>query len=299
MKYRLGPDGIHVFDRATGWNVLLDEIVVPEHQWSPGPRQVSIAVTNTCDLSCSYCYAPKHRAAAPAEQLCRWMAELDAAGTLGVGFGGGEPTHFRALPEVCAYAAEHTGLAVTLTTHGHRWDNQLVASLRGAVQFVRVSVDGVSDTYERLRGRTFPALLDKLGLISENFRMGLNCVVNSDTVTDLTAVAALAEQQRASELLLLPEQPTAARPGATSAVIELMDEWVRSYDGPVPLSISAHIGTSLPIAEPLPLESGLRSYAHIDASGYLRATSYSSVGVAVGEAGVLSALRELEEAEAA
>jgi MoaA/NifB/PqqE/SkfB family radical SAM enzyme len=78
------------------------------------------------------------------------MTELDAAGTLGVGFGGGEPTLFRALPEVCAYAAEHTGLAVTLTTHGHRWDNQLVASLRGAVQFVRVSV------------RTFPALLDKL-----------------------------------------------------------------------------------------------------------------------------------------
>jgi hypothetical protein len=78
-----------------------------------------------------------------------------------------------------------------------------------------------------------------------------------------------------------------------------MDEWARSYNGPVPLSVSAHTSTSLPTAEPLSLESGLRSYAHIDATGYLRATSYSPNGVVVDEAGVLSALRELEETEAA
>jgi hypothetical protein len=36
---------------------------------------------------------------------------------LGVGFGGGEPTLYPHLVELCHYAAQNTGLAVTLTIH--------------------------------------------------------------------------------------------------------------------------------------------------------------------------------------
>jgi len=62
MKVRKGPDGIHLFDRNTGVNILLDETIPPSSSWSASPRQVSIALTNACDLVCPHCYAPKRKA---------------------------------------------------------------------------------------------------------------------------------------------------------------------------------------------------------------------------------------------
>lgn len=177
FKTRGGPDGLHLFDRATGLNVLLDEVQVPESSWASAPRQVSVALTNACDLECAYCYAPKTPAVLDVDRICAWADELDAAGSFGIGFGGGEPTLYRRLTPVCQHIAAATSLAVTLTTHGHRWTPQLVADLEGSVHFVRVSVDGVGATYERLRGRPFDQLLERLALIGGSFRFGLNCVV--------------------------------------------------------------------------------------------------------------------------
>jgi hypothetical protein len=51
LKVRTGPDGVHLFDRNSGLNVLFDEALVPKHRWSRAPRQVSIALTNACDLA--------------------------------------------------------------------------------------------------------------------------------------------------------------------------------------------------------------------------------------------------------
>src|SRR5712692_127084 len=92
LKHRAGPAGIHLFDRTTGVNVLCDEIQVPHALWASAPRQISVALTNRCDLSCPYCYAPKNRASLDLKTLIGWLCDLDSNGCLGVGFGGGEPT---------------------------------------------------------------------------------------------------------------------------------------------------------------------------------------------------------------
>ncbi|WP_125778402.1 radical SAM protein [Antribacter gilvus] len=299
MRIRLGPDGVHLFDRQSGLNVLLDEVTPPEHAWSAAPRQVSIAVTNACDLACSFCYAPKQPARLAVDRLLRWVDELDRAGALGLGFGGGEPTLYRHLPEVCAYAAENTDLAVTMTTHGHRWNADLVSRLRGAVNFVRVSVDGVGSTYERIRGRRFAQLRVALDTIAADFQWGMNAVVNEDTVDDLDAIAALAAEHGASELLLLPEQPTAGAPGVKQATLHTLERWVLTYPGPVRLATSADAALGVPIADALPSELGVRSYAHIDASGTARASSYAPSGVRIGEDGVMAALKQLAQMETA
>lgn len=299
VKCRLGPDGIHLFDRSSGLNMLIDEASIAKDRWSQAPRQVSVALTNACELSCAYCYAPKNHAQLAPERLSAWMVELDDCGTLGVGFGGGEPTLYRHLPEICHFAVEQTSLAITMTTHGHRWDTDLVAQLRGAVHFVRVSLDGVGATYERLRRRSFTALRERIDLIRTAFPIGLNCVVNADTVGQLTQVAHLAAAHGASELLLLPEQRTGARAGLAPRVVSDLKAWVLAYEGPVPLAISEAGAAGLPTAVALKKEVGLRSYAHIDASGLARPTSYSTIGEPVVEDGVLAALRRLAARDAA
>lgn len=294
MKCRLGPDGVHIFDRRSGFNLLVDDIPIPKERWDRAPRQVSIALTNACDLDCPYCYASKTAAVLDAGRLRGWIEELDGAGCLGVGFGGGEPTLYRRLPELCRQITARTALAVTMTTHGHRWTSELVDALAGHVHFVRVSVDGVGVTYEQLRHRPFSKLVDQLSLISRSFRFGLNCVVNTATFPDLDAVADLAAALGAAELLLLPERPARGRPGMDSTVRGRLHEWINAYGGPVPLAISEGDAGLLATAVPLPHEMGLRAYAHIDASGVLRRTSYGPVGETIDDHGVLAAVARLQ-----
>jgi len=294
-RVRAGPAGIHLFDRATGVNVLIDEVRVPTSLWSRAPRQVSIALTNSCDLHCQFCYAPKTAATLKCETVISWLKEIDANGCVGIGFGGGEPTLHPHLTRICRAAADSTAMAVTLTTHAHRLDEALAADLRGTVHFVRVSMDGVGFTYERIRGRPFEELLRRLDLVRHLAPFGINYVVNDQTVLDLDSAVATAAMCGASEFLLLPEHSVRGKGGITANASLALHNWVSSYCGPVRLSVSESGAAGLPTCDALAAETGLRAYAHIDASGVLKRTSYDGAGVPIARAGVMSALQELEQ----
>ena len=293
LKVRTGPSGIHLFDRKTGLNVLLDEVRVASTLWPVAPRYVSVALTNACDLACSYCYAPKDSSTLEFERLSSWLDELDANGCLGVGFGGGEPTLYRRLPELLAYAAKKTRLGVSFTTHGHRLDDALISSLTGNVHFVRVSVDGVGATYEALRGRSFATLVRRLEAVRALAPIGLNFVVNAKTFPDLDAATRLAAEVDASEFLLLPEQPVRGRGGIDNLTKRELCRWVIGYRGTVPLMVSEAGADGLPTCNPLVLENGLSAHAHIDAAGILKRSSHESDGVQIGSEGVIPALEVL------
>ena len=293
MKLRLGPNGFHLFNRSSGLNVLLDEMHPTEASWSKSPRQVSIALTNVCDLCCRYCYAPKHKASLHTESVLRWLKELDTEGCLGIGFGGGEPTLHPDFVNICKRVAGETQLAVTFTTHGHRLTPKLVESLKGSIHFARISIDGVGSTYERQREKPFAHLLRGVDLIASLSPFGINVVVNEHTVTELDALSELAHKVGASELLLLPQQATTMVPNIDGVVGQALQDWVFNYKGKVRLAVSEAGASGLPTCDPLPNERGLQAYAHIDASGMLRASSYSPIGTKIGDVGVLSALEQL------
>lgn len=293
MKFRISPNGAHFFDRLSGLNVLLDELRPKEAAWSASPRQVSIALTNICDLHCGYCYAPKHKASLCTDQVLGWLKELDSEGCLGIGFGGGEPTLHPDFVNICKQVAGETQLAVTFTTHGHHLTPQLVKRLKGSIHFARISVDGVGSTYEEQRGKPFASLLRGVELIATLSPFGINVVVNERTVAELDALSELAQKVGASELLLLPQQATTVVPTMDGVVGRALQDWVFNYKGKVRLAVSEAGASGLPTCDPLPDERGLQAYAHIDASGMLRASSYSPVGAKIGSAGVLSALKRL------
>jgi len=218
---------------------------------------------------------------------------LDAHGCLGVGFGGGEPTLHPEFVDVCRNATEKTGLAVTFTTHALRINASLAQALVGSVHFVRVSMDGVGRTYETVRERPFADFLRGLDAVRSIARFGLNVVVNRATVFDLDAVATMAAVVGATELLLLPEQPVRGRGGIDAQSRDRLTRWVVAYNGPVPLAVSEAGASGLPTCDPFPQETGLRAYAHIDASGMLKRTSFTDAGVPVGGRAVMCALEEL------
>lgn len=292
-KQRCSPAGLHLFDRNTGLNVLLDEIPVPASLWSRAPRQVSIALSNRCDLACSHCYAPKSRDELRYDVVTRWLAELDASGALGVGFGGGEPTLHPDFLNLCQHAARETHLSVTFSTHGHRIDESLADGLRGSVHFIRVSMDGVGGTYEAIRRRSFRELQARLRLVRTISRFGINVVVNEATLSDLDEAAAMAADIGACELLLLPQAPVHEHPGIDSQTLLDLRRWVETYRGSLRLCINEATAEGFPTCDPLSAERGLRAYAHIDAAGVLKPTSYHRDGILIGADGVLSALDQL------
>ena len=294
-KVRIGPAGVHIFDRSTGLNILIDEVKTSESVWSLAPRHVSIALTNACELSCTYCYAPKRPASLEFKILTTWLKELDENGCLGVGFGGGEPTLHRQFPEICRFATENTNLAVTFTTHGHNLEEHLLAKLRGKVHFLRISMDGVNSTYEALRGRPFSYLLNRIRMARELAPFGINYVVNKRTISDLDRAISIADNLGASEFLLLPEEPVNSQGGIDDGTLAKLREWIEYYSGPIPLTISEVNSSGINVANPFANESGLRGFAHIDACGVLKRTSYDDEGQPIGSSGVINALSLLSK----
>ncbi len=292
MKVRRDQSGVHFFDRATGLNVLLDEVEVHRDDYDWAPRFVSIALTNACDLQCRFCYAPKHPARLDVDSVVAWATELDAGGCLGVGFGGGEPTLHPHFALLTGRVAAETQLAVSFTTHAHRVTEELAEKIEGAVHFVRVSMDGVGATYERIRGRSFAAFLDKLRLLRATAPFGVNYVINAETIQDLDAAAEIAFGHGAFEMLLLPERAVAGIGGMDSASSEALTRWIEN-NGQYRLAISeAAPVDGIPIADPFRGGNRASAYAHIDASSWLRSSSFSASGVHV-RASVRAALDEL------
>jgi pyruvate-formate lyase-activating enzyme len=292
-KLRGGPAGLHVFNRNTGLNVLIDELSIPTALHSRAPRQVSIALTNRCDLACLHCYAPKSRDELRFDTVARWLCELDEHGTIGIGFGGGEPTLHPEFVKLCRYAAHETRLSVSFTTHGHHIDEELAGRLRGSVHFIRVSMDGVGTTYEAIRRRSFTDLLKHLERARTISRFGVNVVVNERTLPELDEVANVAADIGACELLLLPQMPARRVQAASVDTLLALRRWVDDYKGSLKLCINESSADGFPFCDPVSEERGLRAYAHIDATGVLKSSSYATNGIHLGEGSVMNALDQL------
>ena len=294
MKIRISSSGLHFFNRISGLNVLFDEINFPSKLWSKAPRHVSIALTNVCDLTCSYCYTPKNKSMLNYYILINWLKELDLNGCLGVGFGGGEPTLYPNLIELCQYTTENTSLAITLTTHAHRLNSKFVSALLGYIHFIRISMDGVGLTYEFNRNRSFAIFKEYIKFAQRIAPIGINYLVNSYTFPDLDKAITIAEDLGASEFLLLPEQPTLRSNGIDEITKDLLKYWVTNYDGDIPLEVSEYGSEYLPTCNPCKNELGLYAYAHIDANGILKKTSFDTAGIPINHAGVIAALNKLK-----
>lgn len=223
------------------------------------------------------------------------MDELDANGAIAVGFGGGEPTLYPRFAELCRYTTQNTGMAVTFTTHGHHLNDELITALYGNVHFVRISMDGLGTTYESLRGRSFAVFQRRINKLKELAPFGINYVVNAKTFPDLEAATELAARIGAAEFLLLPEQPVNDRGGIDLDTTHALQDWVRGYRGSVRLAVSERGAGDMPTCNPFEAETGLRAYAHVDANGVLKPTSYDCEGVEIRNSGLIAALQLLAQ----
>jgi MoaA/NifB/PqqE/SkfB family radical SAM enzyme len=178
MGFRaLDLDGqVLLFDRRTGTNVLVTNQSTKDRRRS-APRMLQVALTNSCDKTCSFCYRPlEARNRWTFETLLELARFCDRWGVLEIAFGGGEPTLFARFPELLHAIWNETGLCPSFTTHGLRLTPELLRAIRGAYGQLQVSVYDEDDTF---------AIVDLL--TAERARFGLNYLVTPRRVRSIEA----------------------------------------------------------------------------------------------------------------
>jgi uncharacterized protein len=152
---------VEALTQPVAGEVPLEDVVAPQ------PQCISLNVSSSCNLSCSYCYAARGGFDGAQVEPMRWetaraaidalLARADAAAPITVGFLGGEPFANRPLlhasVDYAKRAGERRGLDVrfSVTTNGTLLRAEDIALLRAHRFAVTISIDGGAAVQDRQR----------------------------------------------------------------------------------------------------------------------------------------------------
>lgn len=280
MKQRIEMSGIHFFDRCTGVHFLFDEIKPDESSWSVAPRCLSIALSNICDLQCSYCYRPKNRDMLSPEFVKQIIKSVNDLGCMEVTLGGGEPLLYPNLTGLCEWIWDNTDLGVSLTTHGHHLSTRLIKQLTGKLSSIRFSIDGIEPYYSSVRGRPLRHLIERIRALDHGIPFGINLMVSHGHAAELVPAIDLAISLGAGDILIIPEH------GPDGLVLDA-SEWalvadaISSYQSQCQLCVTYGACEYLKVSF-LPTEREEEFvYAHVSADRKLKIDSYTHDGIPI------------------
>lgn len=237
MKLRVEPEGLHFYSRKSGTHILFDEVKTQQSDYSIAPRAVSIAITDKCDFSCSFCYVNLQERFLKKERIISICKELDSLGTLDIAFGGGEPTLHPDLLEICQTVWRETELGISITTHGHNLTENHINELSSNISLLRISIDGIEPYYSKFRDKPLKELLPILQGLNGKIPFGINMVVNSLTINHLNDIKKLVKKYKAIELLLLPmyikEKFT-----LKENEWKILNKWIEENQNEIPIRLS-------------------------------------------------------------
>lgn len=209
------------------------------------PLEAHLSLGTRCPVRCSTCHVSAGPGGDPGpDDLPAVLADLAAAGVFEVAFGGGEVLERPDLAEL-GRVARGLGLVPNLTTSGLGLDAARARELAAVFGQINVSVDGLGDTFRRVRGYDGARhALRALELLRDaGARTGANTVLAGVVVPELDALADALAERGVTEWQWLRLKPAgraaagwdAARPDAAA----LRSLW------PTALAIEARTGLTL------------------------------------------------------
>jgi len=178
---------------------------------------IQIHPTRRCNLRCQHCYStsgPEQRGEIAPQAIETLLAEAVDEGFNAVAVSGGEPFIWRPLPRLLE-AARALGLFTSVTTNGLLLDPQRLERLAPHLSLLAVSVDGVPESHDRLRGAdgAFARMRRKLRNVrSAGVTFGIIFTLTLENLDELAWVAEFAADEGASLLQVHPlEQVGRAR----------------------------------------------------------------------------------------
>lgn len=187
-------------------------------------RVLQVHVSRRCNLECLHCYSssgPGFHDELTAELLCNAITDAAAEGYNVVGISGGEPLMYRPLRQVLLHARAHD-LITTVTTNGMLLDRRRIAWLAGAANLVAISLDGVPESHDAMRGnsRAFETMARNLPALREaGIPFGFIFTLTQHNLHELVWVADFALREGAKLLQIHPlEGVGRAQDGMSGAV---------------------------------------------------------------------------------
>lgn len=197
-----------------------------------GPRRLTVELTNTCNLRCSYCLrdddALHHDPPQflPVDLFTRIVREArEAMGVEHVMFTGGEPALHPQFGEVLAAVAS-LSLTCSFVTNGWHFERvwPRIAEYRSAVTHVAFSLDGVTrEAHDRWRGRgSFDRVVRGFSRCwAATFPFRVKTGIRRDTLPDLERFALFAARLGAAGLSFSHLLPTStAQAGDLALTVE-------------------------------------------------------------------------------
>jgi Fe-coproporphyrin III synthase len=166
-------------------------------------------LTRRCNLSCRFCYSGSSNVRYPGElstgEALEVMKDLRAFGVPALILSGGEPLM---RPDIfgLSRAAKAMGFYVALSSNGSLIDEDNIDAVAEMdYDYVGISIDGMRDTHDRLRGKAgaFDAAMRGLALCQQRgLKVGLRFTLTRDNARELPLVIELIEEQGIDKLYL-------------------------------------------------------------------------------------------------
>jgi MoaA/NifB/PqqE/SkfB family radical SAM enzyme len=157
----------------------------------PQPLFVGSAVTNRCNYRCHYCRLREDERELGTEEALRLIDEMAEAGTMQLGFTGGEPLLRDDMGKLVGHAVA-CGLTVRMNSNGALVQER-VEVLEG-ISHLSISLEGPPDVHDAIRG---PGAFDRaVAALRTARRLGvgthLSATINAANVDRLAEVLGLA-----------------------------------------------------------------------------------------------------------
>ena len=172
-------------------------------------RILQVHPTRRCNLRCLHCYStsgPEHRDALALAVLRDAVRDAAAEGFNVASFSGGEPLMYSELPQLLD-AAHECGLLTAAVTNGMLLSRRRLEVLRGRLDLVAISLDGVPASHNRIRGsdRAFDIMASRLdGLRESGIPFGFVFTLTRENLDELQWVVDFAVEQGAGLLQIHP-----------------------------------------------------------------------------------------------
>jgi Fe-coproporphyrin III synthase len=192
-------------------------------------RVIQLHPTRRCNLQCLHCYSlsgPKASDQLALDVVRGVLEDASEEGYNVAGFSGGEPTLYPWLAEALA-SAHAGGLRTTVTSHGMLLSERLLDRLRGHLDLLAISLDGVPESHNRMRGsaQAFKMMERRLAAVRQcGVPFGFIFTLTQYNLHELAWVAQFAVEQGAALLQIHPLEEAGraqhALPGAEPDEVE-------------------------------------------------------------------------------
>lgn len=223
-------------------------------------RIVQIHPTRRCNLRCLHCYSdssPEASDELPPELVAHVLGEAATLGYDVVSVSGGEPFMYQPLPRLLA-AAKASGMRTQLVSNGLAITPSRLKAVTGLLDQLAVSIDGVPDDHDRMRGQAgaFRRLGDRLALVRDSgITLGL---VFTLTMWNVHQIEWAVEFALASGARLLQIHPLEASGRAAGLAADVPDDIEASAALVECLRLQRAVGGQLTIQVDVATSGGLR-----------------------------------------